>query len=72
MRKTSVQTAHGAQILIPAKKAVPADILPLDYAIWQGDVAVFLKGLPVRPVFDLIVTSPPYNLGQSCMKNRVG
>lgn len=71
VENTRQQTAYGAQILIPAKKAVPVDIMPLDYAIWQGDVADFLKGLPARPMFDLVVTSPPYNLGKQ-YENRVG
>ena len=40
----------------------------LDHAIWQGDVEAFLAGLPVEPIFDLVVTSPPYNIGKSYEK----
>lgn len=65
------ETVPEARILIPAKKAKPEEILPLDYAIWQGDVESFLKTLPVQPLFDLVVTSPPYNLGKQ-YENRVG
>jgi adenine-specific DNA-methyltransferase len=36
----------------------------LDYALWRGDVEKFLKRLPKKPLFDLIVTSPPYNIGK--------
>jgi len=43
-------------------EAIPAE-LP-DYCLWQGDVEAFLDGLAERPLFDLIVTSPPYNLGK--------
>lgn len=39
-------------------------ILPLDHALWQGDVEAFLKALPAGPLFNLIVTSPPYNIGK--------
>lgn len=36
-----------------------------DYALWQGDVEAFLKSLPCEPLFDLVVTSPPYNIGKA-------
>jgi adenine-specific DNA-methyltransferase len=32
--------------------------------IWNGDVEVFLDKLPKEPIFDLIVSSPPYNIGK--------
>jgi adenine-specific DNA-methyltransferase len=35
-----------------------------DYALWQGDVEAFLDTLPLEPIFDLVVTSPPYNIGK--------
>jgi len=38
-------------------------VLP-DYALWQGDVETFLDSLLREPVFDLVVTSPPYNIGK--------
>ncbi len=53
-----------AQLLKPGRKTGPSDILPLNHALWQGDVEAFLKGLPEEPLIDLIVTSPPYNLGK--------
>lgn len=34
-------------------------------AIWSGDVESFLDRLPQQALFDLIITSPPYNLGKS-------
>ena len=30
----------------------------------QGDVESFLDSLPREPTFDLVVTSPPYNIGK--------
>jgi adenine-specific DNA-methyltransferase len=35
-----------------------------DFALWNGDVEAFLKMLPKEPIFDLIVSSPPYNIGK--------
>lgn len=40
------------------------DILAHDYAMVQGDCEKFLTKLPEEPLFDLIVTSPPYNIGK--------
>ncbi len=40
-------------------------VLDVPYALWLGDVEKFLAGLPDEPLFDLIVTSPPYNIGKS-------
>src|SRR5207249_3145581 len=37
---------------------------PPDDLVWHGDVEKFLDALPQIPVFDLVVTSPPYNLGK--------
>lgn len=40
------------------------------YALWNGDVLGFLKKLPETPVFDLVVTSPPYNIGKAYEKRQ--
>jgi len=56
--------SKAAQILKPGKKTEPKNIIGQDHAIWQGDVLAFLKGLPLQPMFDLVVTSPPYNIGK--------
>ena len=55
--------APAARLLRAREKAKPENILTESHAIWQGDVLEFLKGLPATPVFDLVVTSPPYNIG---------
>lgn len=36
-----------------------------EYVIWDGAVELFLDSLPVIPQFDLVVTSPPYNIGKA-------
>ncbi len=52
-----------AIIILPSKKAL---VMPLpNYAIWNGDVEAFLNVLPNEPIFDLIISSPPYNIGKS-------
>ena len=35
-----------------------------DFLLWHGDVETLLDRLPMEPLFDLVVTSPPYNLGK--------
>ena len=41
-----------------------AETLSLDHSLWQGDALSYLKALPQEPTFDLIITSPPYNIGK--------
>ena len=36
-----------------------------EYALWEGDVEVFLDNLSNEQKFDLVITSPPYNIGKS-------
>jgi len=40
----------------------------LDNLLWEGKVEAFLKLLPEKPIFDLVVTSPPYNIGKEYEK----
>jgi adenine-specific DNA-methyltransferase len=35
-----------------------------EYYLWHGDVATYLDALPATELFDLVVTSPPYNIGK--------
>jgi adenine-specific DNA-methyltransferase len=35
-----------------------------DYALFHGKCEALLDALPEKPLFDLIVTSPPYNIGK--------
>ena len=37
-------------------------------AIFQMDAGHFLDALPQQEIFDLIVTSPPYNIGKAYEK----
>lgn len=53
-----------AHLLGTKKKDRSTDMIGKNHAIWQGDVEAFLQGLPQETLFDLIVTSPPYNIGK--------
>ena len=37
--------------------------------LWSGDVLKLLNNLPNKPILDLVVTSPPYNIGKSYETN---
>ena len=54
--------------ILSARLNTPRDVLDLGAAIWQGDAEAFLTALPLEPLFDLVVTSPPYNIGKSYEK----
>lgn len=40
------------------------DVFDSDYAIFRGSCESFLSAMPKQPVFDLVVSSPPYNIGK--------
>jgi len=43
----------------------PGDALgKVSYALWHGDCRKLLRELPKHRQFDLVLTSPPYNLGK--------
>lgn len=72
---TSATTTTTSSVVNPNQIAhlvrPPADpktLLGLHHAIWVGDVEVLLDALPTEPLFDLVVTSPPYNLGKEYEK----
>lgn len=62
-QEDAITQRKRAELLLPGKSD-PAARLP-EFAIWNGDAEVFLKALPEEPIFDLIVSSPPYNIGKS-------
>ncbi len=39
-------------------------IIGSDQLIWSGDAKKFITALPERSLFDLVVTSPPYNINK--------
>ena len=59
---------EGKPTVLDGTRRQPSDILSLDAAIWRGDCESFLAGIPEEPLFDLVVTSPPYNIGKSYEK----
>jgi adenine-specific DNA-methyltransferase len=50
--------------LIEPKNGKPLELISGPSFIWRGDSQRFLSGLPKEPIFDLVVTSPPYNIGK--------
>lgn len=51
--------------LIDSKRVSAQSLLQGPSAIWRGDSETFLSKLPREPIFDLVVTSPPYNIGKA-------
>ncbi len=49
---------------------VSREDLESDYLLWQGDSLELLRKLPKMQLFDLVVTSPPYNIGKSYEKKQ--
>jgi adenine-specific DNA-methyltransferase len=60
----------GTPQILSERHNNPEDILELDRALWQGDSEAFLNGLATEQLFDLVVTSPPYNIGKSYEKKN--
>lgn len=56
-----VPTAHHVKA---SQSQDASELLTHDYALWQGKIEGLLKLLPNEPLFDLIVSSPPYNIGK--------
>lgn len=65
--KHNLQSSAATTQIVKKKAALEA-ITDLDYAIWQGDTEALLTAIPMEPVFDLVVSSPPYNIGKSYEK----
>jgi len=65
MPKLNTPTVHRAKL---TKSSKMHDLLTQDYAMVEADCEDFLTRLPKEPIFDLIVTSPPYNIGKSYEK----
>lgn len=49
---------------VKLRKNVPKDISGLGSSIWHSSAEGLLGRLPKDPLFDLVVTSPPYNIGK--------
>jgi adenine-specific DNA-methyltransferase len=53
-----------ATVRIATEETDVSALLRSHHALWRGDTEKLLGLLPVEPLFDLVVTSPPYNLGK--------
>lgn len=52
--------SHNVKLL----KNVPSRLNPSDSIIWNRDVKEVVQRFSPQPLFDLVVTSPPYNIGK--------
>ena len=50
-------------------KKYDSSFLENDFSLWEGDSLELLKNLPHEGLFDLVVTSPPYNIGKEYEEN---
>lgn len=66
----SVRHSEAPKVHLIRPQAGRQALLNADYGIWLGDVETCLQGLPDEPLFDLIVTSPPYNIGKPYEKKK--
>lgn len=53
--------------IFKSKSRIKKGLLP-PVLLWHGKAEVFLDSLPENEKFDLIITSPPYNIGKSYEK----
>lgn len=56
------------QVKIITEANTVSSVSPSDNAVFAMDVEQFLDSLPEEPIFDLVVTSPPYNIGKQYEK----
>jgi adenine-specific DNA-methyltransferase len=52
------------------KEAGPRLVQMPEFVLFEGKVETFLAELPREPVFDLIVSSPPYNIGKAYERRK--
>lgn len=64
-KRKAAEGIPQSPILLDANGSSPGEVVNLDVALWRGDSEAFLRSLPQEPLFDLVVTSPPYNIGKS-------
>jgi len=61
----SNQEAESTKVkVVSSRKEIVRHASSCRYLLWNGDVNRLFDNLDERPIFDLIVTSPPYNLGK--------
>lgn len=53
-----------AAVQVPIVSKIDSSTFDHDFLLWHGDVSNYLDCLPEDIQFDLVVTSPPYNLGK--------
>lgn len=54
---------------IKQRRNVTRSVADVQSGIWHANAASFLERLPQEELFDLVVTSPPYNIGKPYERN---
>lgn len=54
--------------MVKILKSMPKNLPVESSFIWNADAATVLRRMPDQELFDLVVTSPPYNIGKSYEK----
>lgn len=67
LQKVAHQKPLQAVLVSPSGKSA-SKFTNLHHALWHGDAEDMLSGLPKNAKFDLVVSSPPYNIGKSYEK----
>ncbi|WP_341646747.1 hypothetical protein [Thauera sp. SDU_THAU2] len=70
MNQEPLSTPATTAVQLVKSKATLKAIVGMDYAVWQGDAETLLNAIPEQPLFDLVVSSPPYNIGKSYEKKE--
>nr|WP_116291714.1 site-specific DNA-methyltransferase [Cupriavidus taiwanensis] len=69
MTEKSMPSQKQTVLVTSSKKDI--GMIGNDHAIWQGDAEDMLSSLSNPPLFDLVVSSPPYNIGKSYEKKAL-
>ncbi len=62
------ETSNMNELKIIYKPEDIGNVTRSNNAVFGMDVEIFLDSLPEEPIFDLVVTSPPYNIGKEYEK----
>jgi adenine-specific DNA-methyltransferase len=65
---TDIKADANVPIVLKEQSFDKASISTKSDVIAMGDAEKFLDSLPEEPIFDLVVTSPPYNIGKEYEK----
>lgn len=68
MPNNKISFSDQANLECKIRKRFLTNDLNSNYLLWLSDAEKLLSKLPNEPIFDLVVTSPPYNIGKEYEK----